>query len=123
MQRLQLGIRNRRRDDGDAARVRAELRDRVERHPVVGGVVADRKSTRLNSSHVSISYAVFCLKKTMIKTALPDFVLPCTMPTDTTVPCGGIVQTRSRSTFTVVPSAPSGTRMNDFTALTIALVG
>src|SRR5437868_9161483 len=29
-----------------------------------GGVVKrDRKSTRLNSSHVSISYAVFCLKK------------------------------------------------------------
>src|SRR5699024_12486953 len=26
-------------------------------------VVPDRKSTRLNSSHVSISYAVFCLKK------------------------------------------------------------
>src|SRR5699024_12360158 len=25
--------------------------------------VIDRKSTRLNSSHVSISYAVFCLKK------------------------------------------------------------
>src|SRR5699024_12481166 len=25
----------------------------------------DRKSTRLNSSHVSISYAVFCLKKTI----------------------------------------------------------
>src|SRR5699024_12019963 len=27
----------------------------------------DRKSTRLNSSHVSISYAVFCLKKNMKK--------------------------------------------------------
>src|SRR5437660_9645080 len=26
----------------------------------------DRKSTRLNSSHVAISYAVFCLKKKMI---------------------------------------------------------
>src|SRR5699024_4464507 len=26
-------------------------------------VLTDRKSTRLNSSHVSISYAVFCLKK------------------------------------------------------------
>src|SRR5699024_11702061 len=26
-------------------------------------ISADRKSTRLNSSHVSISYAVFCLKK------------------------------------------------------------
>src|SRR5699024_11401467 len=27
------------------------------------GQIIDRKSTRLNSSHVSISYAVFCLKK------------------------------------------------------------
>src|SRR5437868_11388843 len=27
------------------------------------GLRVDRKSTRLNSSHVSISYAVFCLKK------------------------------------------------------------
>src|SRR5207249_7413414 len=26
-------------------------------------LITDRKSTRLNSSHVSISYAVFCLKK------------------------------------------------------------
>src|SRR5690554_2125663 len=29
----------------------------------MGGVYKDRKSTRLNSSHVRISYAVFCLKK------------------------------------------------------------
>src|SRR3989442_9400672 len=28
-----------------------------------GGATLDRKSTRLNSSHVRISYAVFCLKK------------------------------------------------------------
>src|SRR5688500_19327234 len=27
------------------------------------GALADRKSTRLNSSHLVISYAVFCLKK------------------------------------------------------------
>src|SRR5947209_12373510 len=27
------------------------------------GVLLDRKSTRLNSSHANISYAVFCLKK------------------------------------------------------------
>src|SRR2546429_1383096 len=33
------------------------------------GVVADRKSTRLNSSHGYISYAVFCLKKK--NTSLP----------------------------------------------------
>src|SRR6266496_6303321 len=40
-------------------------------HPVVvaggsrsgGAARGDRKSTRLNSSHVEISYAVFCLKK------------------------------------------------------------
>src|SRR3712207_6940990 len=29
----------------------------------VQNVVRDRKSTRLNSSHANISYAVFCLKK------------------------------------------------------------
>src|SRR5690625_6485139 len=29
-------------------------------------ITADRKSTRLNSSHVAISYAVFCLKKKTI---------------------------------------------------------
>src|SRR5437868_13133643 len=33
----------------------------------------DRKSTRLNSSHVSISYAVFCLKKKKIEEA-PDVI-------------------------------------------------
>src|SRR3712207_6865985 len=30
------------------------------------GLAADRKSTRLNSSHANISYAVFCLKKKKI---------------------------------------------------------
>src|SRR5690606_4613694 len=33
----------------------------------MASVVEDRKSTRLNSSHVKISYAVFCLKKKKIK--------------------------------------------------------
>src|SRR5688572_32121198 len=36
----------------------------------VTDLVLDRKSTRLNSSHSQISYAVFCLKK---KTKLPPF--------------------------------------------------
>src|SRR5690349_22550234 len=35
--------------------------------PGLGQRLGDRKSTRLNSSHVEISYAVFCLKKKMIK--------------------------------------------------------
>src|SRR5256885_7913877 len=33
--------------------------------------VLDRKSTRLNSSHLVISYAVFCLKKKKVMTAFP----------------------------------------------------
>src|SRR2546430_10965477 len=35
--------------------------DRAGRHAIHSGL--DRKSTRLNSSHSQISYAVFCLKK------------------------------------------------------------
>src|SRR3989475_7762981 len=41
-------------------RVRVGQRDHGERH---GRALEDRKSTRLNSSHSQISYAVFCLKK------------------------------------------------------------
>src|SRR5699024_12284569 len=36
---------------------------RLGRSAEPGTIIQDRKSTRLNSSHVSISYAVFCLKK------------------------------------------------------------
>src|SRR3712207_8443009 len=36
---------------------------------IVGLAGSDRKSTRLNSSHANISYAVFCLKKTKIATS------------------------------------------------------
>src|SRR5439155_20384669 len=42
----------------------------------------DRKSTRLNSSHVAISYAVFCLKKkksTTIHIAIRSYYLPVTL--------------------------------------------
>src|SRR5699024_11979026 len=37
--------------------------DLMDDIPVKVCLQGDRKSTRLNSSHVSISYAVFCLKK------------------------------------------------------------
>src|SRR3712207_8208427 len=43
--------------DPGAVEVRARHRQHGGRH------VQDRKSTRLNSSHANISYAVFCLKK------------------------------------------------------------
>src|SRR3712207_9001735 len=34
-----------------------------EQGPALSSTLRDRKSTRLNSSHANISYAVFCLKK------------------------------------------------------------
>src|SRR5947209_10804009 len=40
----------------------------IEHHRRAGARAEDRKSTRLNSSHANISYAVFCLKKKKYKT-------------------------------------------------------
>src|SRR2546430_11885470 len=56
---IQLGLievrsRGRAKEDTPLLTRRADLRGRTPR---------DRKSTRLNSSHSQISYAVFCLKK------------------------------------------------------------
>src|SRR3989442_3170586 len=60
------------RDPGDRDRDRAlaapEVRDPLARRGIAildpaGRRGRDRKSTRLNSSHVRISYAVFCLKQ------------------------------------------------------------
>src|SRR2546430_3294436 len=53
------GMRQRRRGE-DRGRPLADARASVLRWPAASG---DRKSTRLNSSHSQISYAVFCLKK------------------------------------------------------------
>src|SRR5262245_63810868 len=74
--RLQLGVFERRHPDGgfsdrcallqnqltqaeiELVRIRREIVEVAEQI-----VAEDRKSTRLNSSHLGISYAVFCLKK------------------------------------------------------------
>src|SRR5256885_3252690 len=68
------------RPDRSAARVgehNAVVWNRLKQSPVP----ADRKSTRLNSSHLVISYAVFCLKKknkiTVTRLAPSRHVLPC----------------------------------------------
>src|SRR5699024_12348926 len=56
------------------SKVNESLSDKFSNSPILSvingpsstmafGIGSDRKSTRLNSSHVSISYAVFCLKK------------------------------------------------------------
>src|SRR5690242_20785211 len=55
------------------------LPEQCLRHPCAKNVcgldhlVRDRKSTRLNSSHMSKSYAVFCLKKKKL-TSVDDFI-------------------------------------------------
>src|SRR3712207_7001669 len=46
-----------------AHRPRGALRQAVGGRSVATSTSRDRKSTRLNSSHANISYAVFCLKK------------------------------------------------------------
>src|SRR3712207_7265483 len=52
----------------EAEHVGRAAQERLEREPLLlapgeGRDRPDRKSTRLNSSHANISYAVFCLKK------------------------------------------------------------
>src|SRR5256885_9792789 len=50
---------------GQEAVIQRDVQDRVDTLQGAGhgAVDGDRKSTRLNSSHLVISYAVFCLKK------------------------------------------------------------
>src|SRR3712207_8563061 len=67
--RTELGTYSRDLPQGAAA-PRSEVKPPL--HPNLGNLSwsvtkEDRKSTRLNSSHANISYAVFCLKKKKIK--------------------------------------------------------
>src|SRR3712207_9024966 len=61
-------------DGGDRILLDARPLDEEDVQPLVAGTGEqeaarreDRKSTRLNSSHANISYAVFCLKKKKIE--------------------------------------------------------
>src|ERR1039457_1450234 len=70
----------------------------------------DRKSTRLNSSHLVISYAVFCLKKnratTIVFTAHPRFLV-----TDARPPQGRAV--RAGGAALIVFAVPPRVRVDD----------
>src|SRR2546430_12923315 len=56
------GGQDRRRAEEEPRRLRRARQEELA-GPRLGGEGRDRKSTRLNSSHSQISYAVFCLKK------------------------------------------------------------
>src|SRR2546430_6688187 len=47
----------------------------ISHYPDTTEFVRDRKSTRLNSSHSQISYAVFCLKKKKKKTKVCAYII------------------------------------------------
>src|SRR5437660_5479725 len=74
----------------EVAQVRAEGLEQPPRSPCTRATASgcsrpsDRKSTRLNSSHVAISYAVFCLKKKKKKKKKQDTTRPIYIRHNTT---------------------------------------
>src|SRR3712207_7025176 len=74
----------------------------------------DRKSTRLNSSHANISYAVFCLKKNKTGIAVHPFfpTLPIALPVACALLCGHglspLLTAALLSPFTLNPCFPMG---------------
>src|SRR3712207_7239742 len=67
--RRRAGVRQELLDGGD-------LLAQLGRQLFDGGFTTDRKSTRLNSSHANISYAVFCLKKKKRRQPIYDLHSP-----------------------------------------------
>src|SRR5437868_9034816 len=68
----------------------------------------DRKSTRLNSSHVSISYAVFCLKKKKVRVSDENVV---TINTRFYTNCDKSVQSCHKRTLLTEPKVNRGTQV------------
>src|ERR1022692_4455615 len=75
-------------------------RNRTPRRPPSG----DRKSTRLNSSHLVISYAVFCLEKNS------NFVMLVTVPRQATAPVVAALSQHSRQLPATLRRALTGDR-------------
>src|SRR2546426_9033451 len=71
----EVGVGSRRRHPAFPCRLVRWVQDGVRR--LDRGDAADRKSTRLNSSHLVISYAVFCLKKKKRKYKMTPMTVSC----------------------------------------------
>src|SRR2546430_7342592 len=72
-----MGILSVREGFGTAFRQLAGVLSGILRRDPRVGISIDRKSTRLNSSHSQISYAVFCLKKKNTHQYQTDHVVGC----------------------------------------------
>src|SRR5207247_4067288 len=88
--------------DKKAAALQLAAYDRLMKYNYPG----DRKSTRLNSSHEWISYAVFCLKK---KKKIQEYGRLCVLEVHMVVvdpcgggPCSGVTQKRERGAMSLV---------------------
>src|SRR2546429_456601 len=70
---------------------------------------ADRKSTRLNSSHGYISYAVFCLKKKKktIGGSCPETATPCRVDEHSPTPISGCEAKQPRESIIGHPALPA----------------
>src|SRR5438874_5063536 len=76
----------------------------------------DRKSTRLNSSHVEISYAVFCLKKKKLPPAESPLPTPPRTPPASTNPSTPYHRVRIAP-----PPAPSQRPLSSFDRVALVL--
>src|SRR2546429_3691349 len=73
----------------------------------------DRKSTRLNSSHGYISYAVFCLKKKKIAVNMTVFVSPTSIN-------GSYAHAQRRTTMATPCNPVSASRLTDYVSFRLA---
>src|SRR2546427_1752164 len=90
---------------GELERHRAG-RELVVHDLAVRVVGPDRKSTRLNSSHSQISYAVFCLKKKK-KSSRKSYILLCVLHESRTLPSSNTSSLVSHAPVALPSAAPS----------------
>src|SRR5256885_9772986 len=85
----------------------------------IRGQVTDRKSTRLNSSHLVISYAVFCLKKKKNHVSYP--LRPTTEPSRDPSPVLLVLVRCVSCLHVLVDTAPDRQRVDPVTRCGLSL--
>src|SRR5256886_8237910 len=100
---------------------RQEYGHLVDRDIVVGAEMRDRKSTRLNSSHSQISYAVFCLKKKKhMNIALHSSAHLLPLMSESRVDCLFVRHVTPLYRSCTLPSSTAGLSLSACTAYAIA---
>src|SRR2546427_9488553 len=107
---------------GRATRRSGEAAARHPRHGTARGPARDRKSTRLNSSHSQISYAVFCLKKKKNDVMAPVLPAPLLSTRTAIFDAPSTIRqcTHNPDTPSYHPRQSSATLLRRLTVLTLA---